>query len=119
MCGRLDYNTVSRPCNDYSDRLLALNYLYLRASSRTQAEEMAAEALEHPGFGVQLEKKIEAEVGKKWTGFGKANIEADIETMKERIEFLEKSITERSYEPLREPENDGTDKEEQDGDNQE
>jgi len=22
MCGRLDYNTVSRPCNDYSDRLL-------------------------------------------------------------------------------------------------
>lgn len=97
--------------------ILALNYLYLRASSRTQAEEMAAQALEHSGFEAQLEKKIKAEVGRKWARSGTANINADIEEMKtiidemrERIEFVEKSVTTKSYEALKEPMHGGSEK---------
>jgi hypothetical protein len=108
--------------------ILAVNYLYIRASSRAQAEEMAEQALERPGFLSQLDKKLDLEVGKKWANADittlQADIEelkareADIEELKARIQFLEGSVTAASYMTLKDLESGDSPKEGQNGDNQ-
>ena len=96
--------------------ILVVNFVYIVFSSRRQAEDMAEQALERPGFLAYLDQRIQKEVGEKWTNESTANIEADIEDIKARVEFLEESGTDKSYGPLKEGNRDSL-KEKEDGDN--
>jgi hypothetical protein len=80
--------------------ILGLNFLYIHHTSRKQAEDMARDALKDESFRISLDDLIKKRFTEARDQGPISEIFEVLDELDGRIRFLEKAITEKSYDSL-------------------
>lgn len=78
--------------------LLVVSFIYVYTRSKSHAEEIAREALQEEAFQITLKDKIQKSFNELKNEGEIADLIESMSGLSDRIDFLEKAVTEKSYE---------------------